>query len=91
MALTSIYLGNLNSKRDWGHAKDYCLAMWKILQQKKPDDYVIATGVQYSIKQFVNKTAKQLKMRIFCLLLFLVLCHSSADPSNLPQGQGDKS
>ena len=39
--------------------------MWKILQQKKPDDYVIATGVQYSIKQFVNKTAKQLKMRIF--------------------------
>ena len=60
-----LILGNINSRRDWGHARDYCHAMWKILQQKKPDDYVIATGVQYSIKQFVNKTAKQLKMRIF--------------------------
>ena len=60
-----IILGNINSRRDWGHARDYCHAMWKILQQKKPDDYVIATGDQYSIKQFVNKTAKQLKMRIF--------------------------
>ena len=59
-----LYLGNLNSKRDWGHAKDYCLAMWKILQQKKPDDYVIATGKQYSIKQFINLTAKKLKMKI---------------------------
>jgi len=60
-----LYLGNLNSKRDWGHARDYCYAMWKILQQKKPDDYVIATGVQYSIKEFVNKTARKLKMKIF--------------------------
>ena len=60
-----LILGNINSKRDWGHARDYCHVMWKILQQKKPDDYVIATGIQYSIKQFVNKTAKQLKMRIF--------------------------
>ena len=59
-----LFLGNLNAKRDWGHAKDYCLAMWKILQQKKPDDYVIATGVQYSIKQFINLTAKKLKMKI---------------------------
>ena len=59
-----LYLGNLSSKRDWGHAKDYCLAMWKILQQKKPDDYVIATGKQYSIKQFINLTAKKLKMKI---------------------------
>ena len=58
------FLGNLNAKRDWGHAKDYCLAMWKILQQKKPDDYVIATGVQYSVKQFVNLTAKKLKIKI---------------------------
>ena len=41
-----LFLGNLNAKRDWGHARDYCLAMWKILQQRKPDDYVIATGVQ---------------------------------------------
>jgi len=60
-----IFLGNLNAKRDWGHARDYCFAMWKILQQKEPDDYVIATGLQYSIKQFINLTAKELKMRIF--------------------------
>ena len=59
-----LFLGNLNAKRDWGHAVDYCLAMWKILQQKQPDDYVIATGVQYSIKQFVNLTAKKLNMKI---------------------------
>tara|TARA_B100000900_G_scaffold415324_1_gene444790 strand:+ start:1269 stop:2312 length:1044 start_codon:yes stop_codon:yes gene_type:complete len=59
-----LFLGNLNAKRDWGHARDYCNAMWKILQQKKPDDYVIATGVQYSIKQFINLTAKKLEMKI---------------------------
>ena len=59
-----LFLGNLNAKRDWGHARDYCYAMWKILQQKKPDDYVIATGIQYSIKQFINITAKKLKMKI---------------------------
>jgi GDPmannose 4,6-dehydratase len=59
-----LFLGNLDAKRDWGHARDYCLAMWKILQQKKPNDYVIATGKQYSIKQFINMTAKKLKMKI---------------------------
>lgn len=59
-----LYLGNLNAKRDWGHARDYCYAMWKILQQNKPDDYVIATGKQLSIKQFINLTAKKLKMKI---------------------------
>ena len=59
-----LFLGNLKAKRDWGHAKDYCYAMWKILQQKKPDDYVIATGVQYSIKQFINITAKKLNIKI---------------------------
>ena len=59
-----LFLGNLNAKRDWGHARDYCYAMWKILQQKNPDDYVIATGKQYSIKQFINLTAKKLKMKI---------------------------
>jgi len=58
------FLGNLNAKRDWGHAEDYCFAMWKILQQKKPDDYVIATGIQYSIREFVNLTAKKLKLKI---------------------------
>ena len=59
-----LFLGNLSARRDWGHARDYCLAMWKILQQKEPDDYVIATGVQYSIKQFINLTAKKLNMKI---------------------------
>ena len=59
-----LFLGNLNAKRDWGHAREYCYAMWKILQQKKPDDYVVATGVQHSIKQFINLTAKKLKMNI---------------------------
>ena len=59
-----LFLGNINAKRDWGHARDYCYAMWKILQQKQPDDYVIATGVQYSIKQFINLTTKKLGMKI---------------------------
>ena len=59
-----LFLGNLSAKRDWGHARDYCLAMWKILQQKIPDDYVIATGKQYSIKEFVNLTSKKLGMKI---------------------------
>ena len=59
-----LFLGNLKAKRDWGHAKDYCYAMWKILQQSKPDDYVIATGVQYSIKEFINLTANKLNIKI---------------------------
>ena len=59
-----IYLGNLYAKRDWGHAKDYVVAMWKILQQRHPDDYVIATGKQFTVKQFVNLVAKELKMNI---------------------------
>ena len=50
-------LGNLNAKRDWGHAKDYVEAMWLMLQQDEPDDYVIATGEQYSVKDFVSKVA----------------------------------
>ena len=52
-----LYLGNVNSKRDWGHAKDYVEAMWLMLQQDEPDDYVIATGEQYSVKDFVNEAA----------------------------------
>jgi len=50
-------LGNLNAKRDWGHAKDYVEAMWLMLQQEKPDDYVIATGKQYSVRDFVDEAA----------------------------------
>ena len=49
-----IYLGNLNAKRDWGYAVDYVESMWKMMQQKKPDDYVIATGKSHSIKEFIN-------------------------------------
>ena len=59
-----LVLGNLDSKRDWGHARDYAEAMWKILQQKKSDDYVIATGKQYSIRQFIGFVAKKLNMKI---------------------------
>ena len=55
-----LYLGNLYAKRDWGHARDYVIAMWKMLQRNKPDDYVIATGQQYSVKEFINFTAKEL-------------------------------
>ena len=59
-----LYLGNLYAKRDWGHAKDYVRAMWKMLQRNKPKDYVIATGIQYTVKHFVNLVAKELKMKI---------------------------
>ena len=59
-----LVLGNIYSKRDWGHAKDYVYAMWKILQHKNPDDFVICTGKQYSIKQFINMVAKELNMKI---------------------------
>jgi GDPmannose 4,6-dehydratase len=59
-----IELGNLYAKRDWGHARDYVEAMWKILQHKKADDYVIATGKQYTVKDFVNLSAKQMNIKI---------------------------
>ena len=58
-----LYLGNLNAKRDWGHAKDYVEAMWKILQNRKPDDYVIATGKQYTVKKFVELSLKELGIK----------------------------
>ena len=59
-----LYLGNIYAKRDWGHAKDYVVAMWKMLNQKKAKDYVIATGKQYSVKTFVNLVAKELNIKI---------------------------
>ena len=59
-----LYLGNLYAKRDWGHAKDYVEAMWKMLQQKNPDDYVIATGKTLTIKEFVNKAAKKIGFKL---------------------------
>ena len=57
-------LGNLYSKRDWGHAKDYVESMWKILQNKKPDDYVVSTNTSNSVKDFVNICAKKLKINL---------------------------
>ena len=59
-----LFLGNLYSKRDWGHAKDYVEVMWKMLQQKKPDDFVIGTGKTFTIKEFVNRTAKKIGLKI---------------------------
>jgi GDPmannose 4,6-dehydratase len=59
-----LFIGNLYAKRDWGHAKEYVVAMWKMLQQKKPDDYVIATGRQYSVKDFINFASSELKIKI---------------------------
>ena len=60
----TLFLGNLYAKRDWGHAEDYVKAIWKILQYKKPDDFVICTGKQYTIKQFINLTAKKLGLKL---------------------------
>ncbi len=59
----TLYLGNLKAKRDWGHARDYVEAMWKMLQKKKPSDYVISTGKQYTVKQFVNLVLQELSIK----------------------------
>tara|TARA_R100000353_G_scaffold176028_1_gene148370 strand:+ start:1829 stop:2914 length:1086 start_codon:yes stop_codon:yes gene_type:complete len=59
-----LYLGNLDALRDWGHAKDYVEMQWLMLQQDKPEDFVIATGVQYSVRDFVNTAAKELGISI---------------------------
>lgn len=60
----TLYLGNLEAKRDWGHAKDYVEMQWLMLQQDQPDDFVIATGVQYSVRDFVNTAAQELDIAI---------------------------
>ena len=60
-----LYLGNLDAKRDWGHAEDFVEAMWKMLQKKSPSDYVIATGRQYSVKSFANMVLKELGIKFF--------------------------
>lgn len=59
-----LYIGNLNAKRDWGHAKDYVEMQWLMLQQEKPEDFVIATGVQYSVRDFIGAAAKELRIQI---------------------------
>jgi GDPmannose 4,6-dehydratase len=59
-----LYLGNLDAKRDWGHARDYVEMMWLMLQQEKPQDYVIASGHQYSVREFVERAAKPLGIQL---------------------------
>jgi GDPmannose 4,6-dehydratase len=59
-----LYMGNIDALRDWGHAKDYVRMQWMMLQQDKPEDFVIATGVQYSVRDFINKTAAALGMTL---------------------------
>ena len=58
-----LYLGNLEAKRDWGHAKEYVEAMWKMMQKKLPSDYIISTGKQYSVKEFVKYVLKELNIK----------------------------
>ena len=60
----TLYLGNMNALRDWGHARDYVEAQWLMMQQDKPDDYVIASGIQYSVREFVERAAAELRMPI---------------------------
>jgi len=60
----NLFLGNLNALRDWGHAKDYVAAQWLMLQQQKPDDFIIATGKQHSVRDFINMASKNLDMQI---------------------------
>jgi GDPmannose 4,6-dehydratase len=59
-----LYIGNMDALRDWGHAKDYVRMQWLMLQQDQPEDFVIATGVQYSVRQFINWTAEALGMQL---------------------------
>ena len=62
--IKKFYLGNIYAKRDWGHAEDYVKAMWLMLQQKKPNDFVISTGKQFTVKHFINLAASKLKMKL---------------------------
>ncbi|WP_157913706.1 GDP-mannose 4,6-dehydratase, partial [Escherichia coli] len=59
-----LYLGNMDSLRDWGHAKDYVKMQWMMLQQEQPEDFVIATGVQYSVRQFVEMAAERVGIKL---------------------------
>lgn len=62
--IDKISLGNLDSKRDWGHAKDYVHGMWLMLQEDKPDDFVLATGKQYSVRQFIQEVCNVLGIEL---------------------------
>ena len=60
----TLYLGNLDARRDWGHARDFVEAQWLIMQAPAPGDYVVATGVQYSVRDFVNRAAEHLRLKL---------------------------
>lgn len=62
---STLYLGNLDAKRDWGHAKDYVEAQWLMLQQDQPDDFVISTGIQHSVREFINTASLKLGMTLY--------------------------
>ena len=61
---SNLFLGNMEAKRDWGHARDYVEMQWLMLQQKEPEDFTISTGVQYTVRDFVNIVAKELDMKL---------------------------
>jgi GDPmannose 4,6-dehydratase len=61
---TKLFLGNLDARRDWGHARDYIEAQWLILQQPEPDDYVIATGIQHSVREFVDRAFSEIGVQL---------------------------
>ena len=86
-----LYLGNLSSLRDWGHARDYVEMQWLMLQQEQPDDFVIATGVQYSVRQFVEKAAEELgiTLRFDGEGKSEIGIVESVDRDNLPCAPGD--
>ena len=62
--LDTLLLGNLNAKRDWGYAPEYCEGMWRMLQQEKPEDFILATGEQHSVREFVECSFKELDIHI---------------------------
>jgi GDPmannose 4,6-dehydratase len=82
-----LYMGNIDALRDWGHAKDYVRMQWMMLQQDLPDDFVIATGVQYSVRQFIEWTAEELGMQLrwegssINEVAYAIIPGSSRDPS----------
>ena len=78
---TTLFLGNLNAKRDWGHARDYVEGMWRIVQQDDPDDYVLATGEAHSVREFVEKA-------FACVGRTIVWKGAGADEKGLDKNSG---
>ncbi len=93
-----LYLGNLDARRDWGHARDYVRAQWLMLQQEQPEDFVIASGEQHSVREFVELAGRELGMRIGwsgegarrTRLRFQDRSHRGASRSALPASRGSR-